>query len=337
MTRCPINERLPRRAHSSVIFVIMLLWVSLVLTVTSASGQDAMGTAARVRIVNPGVRVTLAGTLAPLPLREDAAFPVTAGDVLETDDGGRALIEFADAVELLLLPFSRLEVLSNQPGDADVLVLHMRLDGQSAQRVRPVPANPVELRITLGARGTVTSTDAWYAVWSDIDQASIVTVAEGAVIYQSAGSGIGLEPGNALYDSAAMTDVYPIEPPYNAARLIADLFGCDGVSAAEGEGLNVRAGADIGFRAIARLVDGTPLRILGVSADASRYRIQYLSGFGWVLAFGTDTDCQPPVFPDDFTERNLEIKFVEPIEYELLPPFFGTPRENFWFWRWPDD
>ncbi|MCA9910077.1 MAG: hypothetical protein KC519_15575, partial [Anaerolineae bacterium] len=225
----------------------VLLFVALLLA-GGWTAQAQEGYAASVRIVNPGVGFQLAGTEAIFMLPEDAVLPLSTGDVVETDRSGRVLVEFADNLQLLLLPTSRLAVLESERGDDDHYALRLRVDGHSVQRLGMAAAGEIQLSIET-ERGVVRAADGWFALWSDLERTTVITVAEGHVDFvpnwgpplYSAGAAEGIV---AELDTARVID---LSAPYNGARMIGLASTCEGRVNAAGGVLNIRAGTGVGY------------------------------------------------------------------------------------------
>jgi hypothetical protein len=303
------------------------------LNLPVARAQTPTRLAATVRIVNPGVSLTLVNTLMARSLREDASLPLTAGDLLTTDPRGRALLTFGDTVQVLLLARSSLVVLENRLSSDDQLILRLRLDGHAVSTIaRPAAALTLETSFA-----SVTADDAHFAVWTDLERNLVVTVADGSVTVLHSDS-YTLSPGDALTADRLSAQINSFtSPPYNGARAFGLQSGCEARVAVSGGRLNIRAGSSVGYDIIGDLVDGATVRIMGITEDGLWYRIQRFSGFGWVLTSGVRAECPNlPALPNNSGEANLELFDYEPFEVELLTPFYAAPGENVWLWRWPD-
>jgi uncharacterized protein YraI len=98
--------------------------------------------------------------------------------------------------------------------------------------------------------------------------------------------------------------------------------------------LNVRVGPGFNSGVIGNLPTDAVTRIMGISESGNWYRIQALTGFGWVRSSLVTTDCDTtPILPNNTVERNLEVRRVRPLELEFLIPFYGLPEDNLWFYR----
>jgi len=292
--------------------------------------------AAAVRIVNPGVTFQREGIASPVRPREDVVLAVTAGGVLETDRSGRILLTFADDLQLLLLPSSRLAVLGNRRADDGSFQLRLRVDGHSVQRFDPASTQRIRLLIET-ERGEARAGRGWFALWSNLERSTVITVAEGNVDFlptwglplYSAQDGEGIV---AELDTARIID---LTSPYNGARMIGLASDCEGRVQLAGGVLNIRAGTSVGYAIIGDVLNGATVRIMGITEDGIWYRIQRYSGFGWLLTSGVRADCPDlPVYPNLSGENNRELFDVEQAEIDLLAPFYGQFDDDVWFYRW---
>ncbi len=302
--------------------------VGIVILLMSAFSVHAQtpSYAALLTITHSGVEIRRANTEAWVALPENSESPFGVGDVLRTDETGRALLTFLDQIDLLILPESTYELL--EFGNE----LDARINGYAVQRQTQTPRfRAYRLEVMGSAPLVVTSPAAWLAVWPDV-----VTVAEGeAKIITNdvehtvtAGEGIRAVPGGE-------PDITPLESPLNAARLVGLLDGCPGeMDTVNNLNVNVRFGSDLRQGVIGNIPNATPVSVMGVNLSGTWYRIQAFSGFGWVqqpLVANTCADL--PILPDDQFERSIGIFEVLPLELALLEPFFGPPTSDLWFYR----
>ncbi|MDX2139006.1 MAG: SH3 domain-containing protein [Chloroflexota bacterium] len=312
---------------------VVTVCVCLILGSVSFARAQSPDYAASARVVNPGVTYTIVSGVGTFTLREDTVVAVTAGDTLTTDREGRVYLRFGEQLEMLLLPNSRLEVLENRGSPATGLGLRLRLDGHIVSR--NASAQQEELQLELLVRDSVVrSDDGWFALWSDIEGGIVATVAGGTVIVETDTERQELMIGQGMTIIGENVRVTPMDHPYNGARLVGLLSGCDGQVEILTDVLNIRAGTTPGYSVIGYLEDGATVRLIGVTESGVWYRIQRYSGFGWVLANGVQTDCSPPEYPNQFGENNRELINVEAIELDLLTPFYGAFGEDVWFYRW---
>ncbi len=316
------------RSSLAILFVLLI----------SAPLQAQEGIGASVRVVNPQAVFSLAGTDGVRALSENSVFAITTGDAVQTDRRGRALLTFADSLELLLLPESRLTVLANERLRDGTYALRLRIDGHSVQRLHTSESTRLLLTIET-ERGTARARRGWFALWSSLERATVITVAEGSVDFLPIW-------GQPLYTADAArgmvvglssAEIIPISPPYNGARMIGLSSTCEGVVRAQEGVLNIRAGTSLGYAVIGDLRLGARVRIMGVTEDRVWYRVQRFSGFGWTLTSGIEADCPNlTIYPNLSGEANRELFDVEPVELELLAPFYGQLEDDLWFYRWPE-
>ncbi|MCC6612427.1 MAG: SH3 domain-containing protein [Anaerolineae bacterium] len=315
---------------------ISLLLCGLLLLTGGRAARAQDGYAAAARIVNPGVAYHLDGTAGTVAPREDAVLAVSAGDSLETDRSGRVLLTFAEDLQILLLPSSRLEVLGNRLADDGTYQLRLRVEGHTVQRFDSAGAQKIALNIET-ERGEVRAVRGWFALWSDLERSTVITVAEGNVdfvptwgppLYSAqAAEGIVAE-----LNTARIIDV---TEPYNGARMIGLASDCVGHVQVAGGVLNIRAGTSVGYAIIGDVLDGATVRIMGITEDGDWYRIQRYSGFGWLLTSGVQAECPNlPIYPNLSGENNRELFDVEQTEIDLLAPFYGQFDDDVWFYRW---
>lgn len=310
----------------------------------SAQGSDsqraALGTqrAVLLRVIYDEVEVRRADTAEWLALAVGSESPFGVGDTLRTSPYGRVHLRFASGLETLVLPASTLELLTFE-GDSEIR-LHMRGDGRS---IHVTPASDAFESYRLEtATYAVTSPAQHFAVQTSTSAEGVseaaISVAEGSaavetvdetVIDVEAGFGMRVREGDPTSTPTAL--IYPA----HFAQLEGLLDGCPGLVMARGEeSLNVRVGPGLGYDEVGIAENNASVPLLGVTIGADRYRIPFLSGFGWILAIGVQTDCDNlPVYPYNTLEVNNGVIQAEARELELLQPFYGTPEEDYWFYR----
>lgn len=295
----------------------------LMALLMGAFSVHAQSYAAVLTITRSGVEVRRANTEAWLPLPVNSESPFGAGDMLRTNETGRALLTFLDEIEVLILPESSYELLDF--GEA----LSARIAGYAVQRGTLDSA--YRLEVAGSTPFVVTRPAAWFAVWPDV-----ITVAEGtaeiiandAALSVAAGQGMRVTP-------LREPNIAPLESPLNDARLVGLLDGCPGeMNTVNNLNVNVRFGSDFGQGVIGNIPNRTPVSVMGVNLSGTWYRIQAFSGFGWVqqpLVANTCVDL--PILPDNQYERSIGIFGVLPPEVTLLEPFYGPPEGDLWFYR----
>jgi len=289
--------------------------------------------AASARVVNPGVTYSIVSGGGTFALREDTVVAVTAGDTLTTDRDGRVYLRFGEHLEVLLLPNSRLEVLENRGSPETGLGLRLRLDGHIVSRNMSAQQDVLQLEVQI-RESVISSDDGWFALWSDIEGGVVATVTDGTIIVETGLEREELTSGQGMTIIGDDVRVTTMDRPYNGARLVGLISGCNGQVEIVTDVLNIRAGTTPGYTVIGYLEDGAIVRLMGVTESGVWYRIQRYSGFGWVLANGVRTDCPLPLYPNQFGENNRELIDVEAIELDLLTPFYGAFGDDLWFYRW---
>ena len=127
----------------------------------------------------------------------------------------------------------------------------------------------------------------------------------------------------------------PLEPPLNAARLLA-AEGCPAqIITQTGENLRIRTGSSMTFLIMGALPDRSFTPVMGLNESGRWARIQFLSGFGWVerLALIFTGCADLPRLAEVVQENNPTATNTTPQERELLLPFYGLPADNPWFYR----
>lgn len=308
------------------------LLLALLLLAPHATGAQAQ-IGATVRVIYPDVEVRLKDTERWLPLPDEATMPLRAGDAVRTIRFGRALVAFADQVDVLLLPGSVYQIDSFTRGaDTPSLRLSARLNGHLVQHLAP-DAALARYRLTTD-RLTITDPAEAMAVWSRDDQDDFITVARGTARGSSGGDSFAVTAGEGLRLGADGSRITAFDGPLNAPRLIGLQDGCPGIVQTLGdENLNIRIAPNEGDTLLGSIPSQTPVRLLGVTPFDDWYRIQVLSVFAWVRAPAVATDCTDlPVLPYTRIERNNSILEADPVEVELLRPFYGLPAADSLFY-----
>jgi len=299
--------------------VLILLIFSTVLPVqASITSQDEL--AAVLRVIYPGVELRRMGTEAWIRLRQGAEMPIGAHDMLRTDERGRALIWFADGVEMLLLPLTEQEITRFEP------------DGASFSLISALATGRVIVTNTGAAQMFKVETDrllimpdAAHVAISVEDGAVRVVVASGSVVAGYGDAEIEL----AAHDGLRMTDepeiAHDLPTPASFAHLDSALDSCPGTALATiRDSVNVRQGPGDGYAIIGEYVNGAPVEIVATTARSDRYRVRYRSSFGWMVSNGVISNCRDlPVLPYDTVE--IVYGVIEPTldDFRLLEPFFG--------------
>ncbi|MBK8025863.1 MAG: SH3 domain-containing protein [Chloroflexi bacterium] len=291
--------------------------------------------AATLTITSETVTVSRADAANVFDLRQDAVAPIGEGDVLTTGSRGRAWIDVEGGARLLLMPESRLEIVSFQREGAIARLL-VNLEGHIIASAGDAALVTIEIQ-TDHLRVTPTGQA---AVWTNFEDGEVVTAATLTTGYEDAeGNGGTLEAGQGLYvdgETEYVTQLSQDAVFLHAAQLIGLWRGCPGIVVNTGaEFLNLRVGPGLQSSAIGYTPPGGAVEVLGISESRNWYRVQRLHGFGWVRGYYLSYGCPDdfPTFPNNRVEQNLELRDVQPDEYALLEPFYGPPDVNVWVYR----
>ncbi len=317
-----------RRQPTSILSIGVLLFLFHVSSTASADGVALSG-----RVVNPDVVYSIASAERSFTLLEDAVFALAAGDTLTTGRGGRVYVRLEDALEILVLPNTHIEIVASEVAEPESIRLLVRIDGSAIARFSDLRQTQVVLEIEAD-HSTIRADEGWFAVWSNLENGDVVTVAQGNLRVEALGRTEVISPEDAIRVDRSSLNVIQVQPPYNGARVIGIIDGCDGRVQSLLPLLNIRAGTTLGYAEIGFLDNGAQIRIMGRTTDGNWYRIQRFSGFGWVLSSAVQTDCVPPEYPNLYGENNRELFNVEGIELVLLTPFYGSFESDPWFYRW---
>lgn len=327
-------RRINMRHRQRIALYIALLWVIPLQTnaATVIAQEDTEAAiATTITIDYRGVELQLDGATNPLPLPQGAVAPIRVGDVVRTDDTGRATIDLLGSGEILLLPNSTFSFTVLMQDENDTPTVAMTLDGTLIQRTRSQAVNymlqTAQLHITQPAIA--------FAVWSRTDSPDVVAVVGGRLTLQADDETFTLSRNQGFWADETAPTVADITPPLNAARIDAQLNGCIGtVQTTGGVELRVRNGTTTEFTAMGAVPDGEQIALLGVTESGTRYRVQYLSDYGWVEAVAIQNDCTDlPIFPDITGEQSLTVTNALRPTIDLLRPYFGSPADNLWFYR----
>jgi hypothetical protein len=314
-------------------FVALLGVVLLVFSINTLVNGQTEEAAATVRILYPQVEIRRANTEIWLPLPQDAESVFGTGDALRTSRNGRAYLMLFDQAEVLILPNSTYEIQVFTQAADDTLHIAARLTGRMIQYADS-PTVFSDYVLDLG-QAVVTTPAAHFATQSTETGMAYVIVAQGEALLLVDNQPVSVAAGYGARAGETISPVTPIEAPASFARLDGILDGCPGVINNEkDENLNVRVGPTFAYDVAGTILNGTVVPIVGATQDRERYRIQFLSGFGWVVANSVETDCENlPVFPYRTFEDIRGVVASSRRELELLAPFFGEPEDDLWFFR----
>lgn len=311
-------------------YILYLGLVVLLLVPVQTTAQDPY--AAVLTVTHPGVELRRSGTQNWLPLAAESVAPLGSGDMLRTDNTGRAMITFWDDAQTILLGNSTFQLDSLELGTGAAGELTAQLEGTAVHRL---PDTAFSYHLDIG-EAALTQAAGLFATWARPDGFYAVTVAEGNVELSAAGSAYNVSRNQGIYTGQ---EIFTFDPPWNVARMQGQIEGCPGIiDTTDDVMLRTRMGPGLGFTIIGGFDEQQPVQIMAINQSEGWYRIQYLNDFGWVQRLAVVTGCTDlPVLPDNTIE--LAPFVVNPLETELemLQPFFGAPGENIWFYRWSQD
>jgi hypothetical protein len=315
-------------------FTAAMMWLILSLTAPTAAQNRY---AAVLTVTYPGVELRRVNTEKWLTLPLDSQSPFGAGDVVRTDNRGRAYITFLDtAAETLLLPRTSYELRTFGAADGEPLALTVRLQGRAIQRIAADSAiKHYELETD---RFVITQPALQFAVQTKAAQATVM-VAEGDTVVTVNQQHITVTRGSGLRVKEVPSPITALDAPLNFARLDGALDGCAGVVSTRVIGsLNVRTYASYSLESdvIGSIDNDVRVPIMGITdrAGVPWYRVQFLNDFGWVTADSIKTDCKnltplPNLPSDDLTG----VYDLSAFELAFLEPYYGRPQDNAWFFR----
>lgn len=313
--------------------IIMGLLLCPVLPVSAATDTHA----AVLTILHEGVTLQRADTEAWLPLAAGSVAPFGSGDHLQTGETGRALLTFWDGSQTLILPRSTYHlaelVIANNTG----VRLSAHLTGTAVHRLH-TPSPALDYRLTLPGL-TVMQPANWFATWGNADGSGTVTVAEGTAEISLGDQVLALAAGQGLTSDAATHTLIEYDAPWNEARLQGVINGCPGtVHTTNGVELRVRVGPGVGYVVQGAYDYEQPVQLMGVNESGGWYRVQFLSGFGWMQKLGVETACTDlPILADGTIETPLYIIDASEDEIDWFRMFFDFPVKNMWFYQWSPD
>ncbi|MDX2162583.1 MAG: hypothetical protein SF162_14765 [bacterium] len=299
---------------------IILYGMLVMLAALPAAAQTEI--AGRVRVIFDSLQFVHGRAVNPLPVRPDAEFPFTVGDTLTTNEFGRALLTL-EAGRLLMLPGSTVRV--------DALGADGAAFSLTAGRivVAPTAADGGTTPFQVTAGGIITSGGS-FAVQIVDDTVWVVAGADSTAL-TVVDESVTLEPGTGLRVRGGLPDQAVSLDGIGGFALIDGLLdGCPGVVAGRGErSLNVRIGPSRAYDVLGNVPTDLPVFLMAVSPAGERFRIQFLNGFGWILADGVAHTCTHlPELPYSAVETIVRIIRPQPDEIELLRPYYGDPADD---------
>jgi hypothetical protein len=293
------------------------------LAFTHVQAQDEL--AATLEVLDGTVTVQRVGTSTPIAVSVEAI--VGVGDVIRTDETGRARITFfADGTDTELLPNTEYSIEQFEGDDEQFNLSVSVFAGQTIQRLsRIVDANSSydvnTPSMALAARGTI------FSIRVEDDGRSGMIVSEGMVVADDTAE-VPAEFGIRADEDSGLSDVVRAS---SFAELDAALDGCTAsVSTVDDTRINVRLGPSLDNARVGTVAAADIGAFLGINTDSTWYRIAFRDNFGWVLASSAnieDTCAGLRVFEDTHQEDPALYSFIgDPIELELTPE--PTPPED---------
>lgn len=282
--------------------IVSHLWVLGLLLSLSLTAAAQNQFAATLEVLAPNVTVLRAGTVNPIVVQVEAI--VGVGDVITTDEGGRARITFfADGTDATLEENTEYRIVQLE-GDENAFQITVEvLAGQTSQRLNRLlnPESSYEVEtpgMILGARGTE------FAIRVEDSGRSAMLVREGTVAAADQGTeadvpamfGIRSEVGGALSD-VVRADTF--------AELDSALDGCAvQITTSDDVSINVRRGPSLDEPLLGYIEASAIQIVLGTNASGNWYRIPFQGQAGWLLSSSAQvSNCaRLRVFPDDFVE-----------------------------------
>lgn len=310
---------------------IALLLLGMLLPVS------AQTEAARLEVRAGRVEVLRADTVEWLRVSVGSVMPFGEGDRVRTGESSRVGLIFPDDGELLLLSAGEfaLERYEHPAGvPAGDVIFRGRVSGIMVQRWT---ATHVDYHLTLDDADTFLTSPAHAAVWSLPESPDSVAVAAGTAEVQVGDKTLTVAGGEVAWLEAPIQSV-PLTGTLTSARAQAVLFGCPAIVQTIGNtGVLVRRGIGQFNERLGLIPDGAPVAAMAINDAGYWIRIQYLSGFSWVVRDALAIDCPDlPRLPDQTPpERLLSITAATQDEIALLRPFFGLPAENPFFYLQP--
>lgn len=306
---------------------MLCLW-AVVSVQTLAQAQQPL--AAVVEITYAGVELKRVDTDEWLPLPVGAQAPFGEGDSLRTDRTGRALLNFGEAAQTLLLPLGEYQLQMFEETD-EQFTLNLRLiNGRSIQQI--IDPNLIRLYQLDLQHMTLGQPNGLFATQVQPDIASDVIVAQGGIQLNKGQESITLEAGSGLRAGESLGEIVAITPPEGFPYLSVTFDTCRGLVKATIPGetsVSVRLGPGEGYLNLGNIPNDTIVPIIGKADVGERLLTPYISTYGWLIPTGIVLQsCDNlPLVP---AEKQIIYGVVNPASFEmdLLVPFFGTPTEN---------
>lgn len=312
------------------LFISVLM---ILIGILSGMKSVAQPFSALLTVRYAGVSIQRTATLQEFSISQGAQMPFGAGDILRTDDTGRALITLGSIGEWLILPNSTL-MLHEFSYNSPTWSLSATLNGVLIHSFKETSSLEYHLQTQ---DFDITNPALHSAVWSYEEQPDVFTVITGIGEIQLEGVKYILEANQAFWgDIAHPLVVTHLEPPLNAPRVEAHLFGCNGeIETVDNVGVLVRRGIGTGQERLGLIPDQAQVSVMASNESGYWLRIQYLSGFSWIVGNTVKTSCNNLKKLPDNTPIERFLQVVNPLQSEvtLLQPFYQTPLQDTFFYQ----
>lgn len=310
-----------RRSAAKISFCVMLI----LFGVFAVYAQE---TAAALEIAGEGVSVLRGGAVNWLNLPADALTPIGSGDLIRTDGYGRAFVDYG-MMRAYILPDSEFALT-----EFSTERMHVELtSGRVIFALDSLPA--LDFRLQVG-RMVIEEPSNLFAVQIQ-DGILWLVSAEGIIsgLIDDGPFAAAAEEGVRVGEAVERVEL--TGGAMSFARIDGLLDGCPATINGRGEAsLNVRVGPSTAYDVLGSVPHGLNVFLMATNPDDTRYRIQFLNGFGWILSNAVVHDCENLLeLPYSAGERPLRIVRASPDELTLLRPFFGAPEDDLIFYILP--
>lgn len=302
-----------------------------------SQAQAPTSMAAMVEITFAQVNFTRVLTQQTFSLAPQAVMPVASGDIITTNNNGRAIVTFFTGAIAFILPESTFEIVEFYAGADGNYILEINQTGRviyqfdSPEQFESFLINTHASQISapseMFAVDNAPNQEVMYAI--STEGTLSVTDAQETLVELTAHHGIRIQEG--------IGETTPLSPQSSFAVIEGLLSECPGtVNAINNLRLNVRTGPLIDYTAVGSVPNNIDVNIIALSESRERYRIQFLSNYGWILTEAVLSTCDLstlPVLPNSWMERNIGVLQPSERELTLLEPFYGTPQNDRWFYR----
>lgn len=315
----------------------LIIALIVVMHATVSLAESPAPQAVELEVISSGVQIQRGGTDTWFDLRAGAMMPVGAGDHIRTGENGRAFLRFAEVGISLVLPSTRVQIISFEVNATDRYQIELIAEGATLHRM--AGSAITDYRLGAGAWEIEQPADV-FGVWLvDDERVTVITAVGDLILRDTTGESITLIEGagyhqDTRHDSGAIS-LTPDGQIRHEAALIAQGIDCHAtIQTDDGRNLTVRDAPTIQTGIIGFLPDGDTVQLTGVAEDGSRARTRYYSGQGWVEVLALDGLCDGlPIYPLSFTETYLSVTDITERELELTRHFYGDIRDDPFFYR----